>query len=107
MRLPLPIVVHLDLELHQSNVVTELLNSDVDENIYMEVEDPLGVIGVDRNDTICKLIKALCQLEQAPRRSNSNINSFLKHYGISVMEATHVSTGKRTKRCRDHLSVCR
>lgn len=42
-----------------------------------------GVSGVDRKPTICKHIKSLDELKQAPLTWNAKIGSSLKHLGFT------------------------
>ena len=74
-RVLLAIVAHMDLELHQMDVVTAFLNGDIEEDIYME--QPEGCRDPSKPDYVCKLRKALYGLKQAPRRWNAKIDDFL------------------------------
>jgi hypothetical protein len=47
------------------DVETAFLNADIDEDIY--IEPPEGLTGIDQNTHICKLIKAMYGIVQAPR----------------------------------------
>lgn len=47
------------------DVITALLNSDIDKEIFMEVPDGLKDGGRPILD--CKLLKALCELKKSPR----------------------------------------
>ena len=74
-RLPLGLVAHFDLELHQMDVVTAFLNGDLDEDIYME--QPEGCIDKHKSDYVCKLLKALYGLKQAHRQWHAKVDAFL------------------------------
>ena len=74
-RLLLALVAHYDLELHQIDVVTEFLNGDLDEDIYME--QPEGCIDKRKSDHVCKLLKALYGLKHAHRQWHAKVDDFL------------------------------
>ena len=74
-RVLLSIVAHLDLELHQMDVVTAFLNGDMDEDVYME--QPEGCKDPTKPDHVCKLVKALYGTKQAHRRWHLKIDVFL------------------------------
>jgi len=54
-----------DLEVHQSDVKTAYLNSELKEEIYIRV--PEGLCALDSNSVLCKLNKMLYGLKQAER----------------------------------------
>ena len=61
----LAIAVQLDLEIDQIDVVAAYLNSDLEDEVYMEA--PLGVLMEGQDGMVCKLLKALYGLKQAGR----------------------------------------
>jgi hypothetical protein len=63
--------------LHQMDVKTSFLNSEVEEEVY--IEQPEGLI-IHRSH-ICKLKKSLYRLKQAPRAWDGKIDSFLQSLG--------------------------
>lgn len=65
-RIILALVAHCNLELHQMDVKTAFLNSDLDENIYME--QPLGFVEEGKDHLVCKLGKSIYGLKQASRQ---------------------------------------
>lgn len=73
-RILLALFAHLDFELHQMDVVTVFWNGEVEEDIYMEIPERVSVS--DKN-LVCKLIKSLYCLKQAPKRWNVKIDPFL------------------------------
>lgn len=79
-------VPHLDLDLHQMDVVTGFLNGDLDEVVHMKVSD--GVSGIDRKSTIRKLIKLLNGLKHMHWRWNAKIDSSLNHLGFTSSPAS-------------------
>lgn len=74
-RILFALVAHYNLELHQMDVVTAFLQGDLEEEVFIEV--PEGVTRIDRNSTVCKLLRALFGLKQSPRRWNMKIDAFL------------------------------
>lgn len=60
------LVVHFDLELHQIDVKTTLLNGNLDEEIYMV---QLEVFAIDGGDyLVCRLKRSIYSLKQAFRQ---------------------------------------
>src|SRR5438132_10638062 len=55
-----------DLLVHQMDVKTAFLNGELEEKIYMEQPD--GFIVHDQEGKVCKLLKSLYGLEQAPKQ---------------------------------------
>ena len=76
-RLLLALVAHLNLELHQMDVVTAFLNGDLDEDIYMEQPDGCIDNSKPKSDFVCKLLKAVYGLKQAHRQWHAKIDDFL------------------------------
>lgn len=65
LRLLLTIAALLDLEIHQMDVKTALLNRFLEEEIYMAQPEGFKTPGKER--LVCKLLKCLYVLKQAPR----------------------------------------
>jgi hypothetical protein len=59
------LVAHYDLELHQMNIKTTFLNSNLQENVYMAQPEGFAVEGKEHLG--CKLKKSLYGLKQASR----------------------------------------
>ena len=55
-----------NLEVHQMDVKTAFLNRDLDEEIYME--QPESFIAPGQEKKVCKLVKSLYDLKQAPKQ---------------------------------------
>lgn len=77
----LAFVAHINLKLHQMDIVTAFLHGEAKKNIYLEVPDV--VVGFDRITSIWKLVKALYGLQKAPRGCNLNLDHFLKSVGFN------------------------
>ena len=82
MKLVLAIATILDLEVHQLDVMTAFLESDVDELIIMEQPEGYAVDGLDGERMVCKLNKSLYGLKQAPRNWNRDIDKSLRDLGF-------------------------
>ncbi len=65
-RIMLATVAIQDLELHQMDVVTAFLHGDLDKNILI-LEVPDGFKDPSHPNLVCKLLKALYGVKQAPR----------------------------------------
>ena len=65
-RMVLAIVALRNFEVHQMNVKTTFLNGDLDEEIYMEQPEGFSTLGQERK--VCKLVKSLFGLKQAPKQ---------------------------------------
>ena len=55
-----------NLEIHQMDVKTAFLNYDLNEEIYMD--QPEGFISLGQEKKVCRLVKSLYGLEQAPKQ---------------------------------------
>ena len=64
-RLILAIVASLDLELHQMDIKTALLNGELEEKIYME--QPVGFVAKGQKHKVCKLLRSIYRLKQSSR----------------------------------------
>jgi len=53
------------LKVHQIDVKTAFLNGNLDEEVYMK--QPEGFIMLENENKVCKLVKSLCGLKQAPK----------------------------------------
>jgi hypothetical protein len=73
-RVILAICAALDLDLEQMDAITAFLNGELDELVFME--QPEGFEQGDRNDFVCKLLKAIYGLKQAPRQWYAKIDDF-------------------------------
>jgi hypothetical protein len=73
-RILLALVAHFDLELHQMDVVTAILNGDINEIIHME--QPEGFVKPGNADSVCRLHKVLYGLKQANRKWYAKMENF-------------------------------
>ena len=64
-RIIMVLVAHYDLELHQMDVKTTFLNSDLEENVYMA--QPKGFVLEGKERMWCRLKKSIYGLKQASR----------------------------------------
>ena len=53
-------------EIHQMDVKTTFLNGELDEEIYMQ--QPEGFVSFGQEKKVCKLIRSLYRLKQAPKQ---------------------------------------
>ena len=65
-RMVLAITALKDLEVHQMDVKTAFLNGDLNEEIYME--QPKGFSAPGQEMKVCRLMKSLYRLKQAPKQ---------------------------------------
>ena len=54
-----------NIEIHQMDVKTAFLNGDLNEEIYMD--QPEGFISLGQEKKVCRLVKSLYVLKQAPK----------------------------------------
>src|SRR5438128_3723336 len=73
------------LIVHQMDVKTAFLNGELEEEIYMEQPDGFVVKGEERN--VCKLLKSLHGLKQAPKQWHEKFDRTLTSAGFVVNEA--------------------
>nr|GEW92274.1 zinc finger, CCHC-type [Tanacetum cinerariifolium] len=64
-RLLLALAVIHNLVIHQMDVKTAFLNGDLDEEVYMK--QPKGFVMPGNEHKVCKLVKSLSRLKQAPK----------------------------------------
>jgi len=72
-----------DMEIHQMDVKTTLLNGELEEEIYME--QPQGFMHQGGEHLVCKLHKSMYGLKQSPRTWNQKLDAFFK--GIEFMKS--------------------
>jgi len=74
-RLLLSLAAKLKMSVHHLDVKTAFLNSDLDEDVYMQ--QPEGFTLDDSDDLVCKLIRAIYGLKQASRQWYRELDAFL------------------------------
>ena len=75
----LAIANQLNLEVHQMDVSTAFLNSELEEEIYMT--QPEGYVKEGEEDLVCKLNKSIYGLKQSSRCWFNTMDEFLKNSG--------------------------
>ncbi|KAH9112109.1 hypothetical protein AeMF1_013507 [Aphanomyces euteiches] len=87
-----------NLDLQQMDVNTAFLNSDLVEDIYMQVPDGLDVKATQGQTSklVLKLKKSLYGLKQAPRLWNETIDGFMVSIGFTKSNADHCIYVMRT-----------
>lgn len=81
-RTVLSIAAIKDWELHQMDVFTAFLQSPVDEEIYVEQPHGYEQYGASGKPLVCKILKSLYGLRQAPRNWHKVIDDWLRQYGL-------------------------
>jgi hypothetical protein len=74
-----------DWHIHQMDVKSVFLNSELDEEIYME--QPQGFITSGKETQVCRLKKAIYGLKQASRAWNLQLHGVLTGFGYKQMHA--------------------
>ena len=65
-RIVLEIVTLRNLEVYQMDVKITFLTGDLDEEIYIEKLEGFSALGQEKK--VCKLVKSLYELKQAPKQ---------------------------------------
>jgi hypothetical protein len=81
----LSLATSLGLLVHQMNVNTTFLNGELDEEIYME--QPAEFVANGQEGMMCKLLKSLYSLKQAPKQWHEKFDRTLIFVGFVVNEA--------------------
>ncbi|GKE60392.1 zinc finger, CCHC-type containing protein, partial [Tanacetum coccineum] len=71
--------------IHQMDVKTTFLNSDLDEEVHMN--QPQGFIMPGNENKVCKLIKSLYGLKQAPKQWHQNFDEVVLSNGYLLIQA--------------------
>ncbi|GKE61109.1 zinc finger, CCHC-type containing protein [Tanacetum coccineum] len=75
----------LDLIIHQMNVKATFLNGELDKEVYMN--QPQGFIMTRNENKVCKLIKSLYGLEQAPKQWHQKFDEVVLSNGYLLNQA--------------------
>src|SRR5436190_8068430 len=82
----LTLAAYYNLEVHQMDIKSVFLYEDLDEEIYLNLPDGFQDQG---DDMICRLLKSLYNLKQAPRVWAKVLREFLINYGLTRLESDH------------------
>ena len=77
------LVAHFDLELHQMDIKTAFLNSDLHENVYMA--QPEGFVMEGKEQLGCKLKKLIFGLNKRPDNGTLCLMKSLRNQASSKM----------------------
>ena len=84
-RFMLTIALKNDLVAHHVDIKTAYLNSDIEEDVY--VQQPQGFVIKGKEDFVCKLDKAVYGLKQAARQWNLKLNDTMKQLHFKPSES--------------------
>ena len=84
------------------DVKTAFLNGELEEEIYME--QPEGFITPEKEHKVCRLIKSLYSLKQAPKQWNKKFDNVLKSNGYLVNDVDRCVYSKFTD--NDGVIIC-
>jgi hypothetical protein len=71
-----------NLVVHQMDVKTAFLNGDLEEEIYMD--QPEGFVVHDKENKVCRLVKSLYRLKQAPKQWHEKFDKVMLLDGYKV-----------------------
>ncbi|KAK8685120.1 hypothetical protein V6N13_041128 [Hibiscus sabdariffa] len=83
-RMILAIATLRNLEVHQMDVKIAFLNGELDEEIYMEQPEGHVVPGQERK--VCKLVKSLYGLKEAPKQWHEKFDNVMMTNGFKINE---------------------
>ena len=78
------IVALKNMEIHQMDVKTTFLNGELDEEVYMD--QPEGFMVKGQEHKVCKLVKSLCGLKQAPKHWHKKFDHTMMSHGFKINE---------------------
>nr|GEY94231.1 zinc finger, CCHC-type [Tanacetum cinerariifolium] len=84
-RLLLALAVIYNLVIHQMDVKTAFLNSDLDEEVYMK--QPKGFVMPGNEHKVCKLVKSLYGLKQAPKQWHQKFDEVVLSSGFHLNQS--------------------
>jgi hypothetical protein len=74
-----------NLKIHQMDVKIIFLNSYLDEEIYMEQSEGFIILG--QENKVCKLVRSLYELKQAPKQWHERFDNIVIYNGFCLNEA--------------------
>ena len=74
-----------NLVIHQMDVKTAFLNGELEEEIYMD--QPEGCMVPGDEGKVCRLVKSLYELKQAPKQWHNKFDNVLISNGFSINDA--------------------
>ena len=83
-RMVLAIATLRNLEIHQMDVKTTILNGELDEEIYMEKPEGFSALGQEKK--VCKLVKSLYGLKQTPKQWHEKFYNVMMSHGFKINE---------------------
>ena len=87
LRVIMELVAHFDLELHQMDVKTTFLNSELEEEVYMKQPEGFSLSGGDH--LVCKLNKSIYGLKQASRQWYLKFHKVITSFGFEANVMDH------------------
>jgi hypothetical protein len=84
-RVLLSLTTSYGLLIHQMDVKTAFLNGELEEEIYMDQPDGFTIKG--QEGMVCKLLKSLYVLNQAPKQWHEKFDKTIMSVGFVVNEA--------------------
>ena len=76
-RMLLQVAVHHDMIIHQMDVKSAYLNSDIDRDLYVKQPKGYEKLSSNGDELVCKLQKSLYGLKQSSRNWNNTLNDYL------------------------------
>ena len=101
-RMVLAIAALKDLEVHQMDVKTAFLNGDLNEEIYMEQPEGFSTPGQEMK--VCRLVKSLYVLKQAPKQWHEKFDNVMLSHGFKINECDKCVYVKDDEHC--YVIVC-
>ena len=96
-RMIIAIAAVYKLEIHQMDVKTTFLNEDLEEEIYLE--QPEGFIILGQEQKVCRLIKSLFGLKQAPKQLHAKFDEVMLSNGFKINKCDKCVYFKQTHNC--------
>ena len=96
-RMLIAIAAVYKLEIHQMDVKTAFLNGDLEEEIYLEQLE--GFIVPGKEQKVCRLIKSLHGLKQAPKQWHAKFDEVMLSNSFKINECDKCVYVKQTQNC--------